>query len=45
MSKAMNTPLKFVNIAAAGQSVNIQDVTNDTVYAATAEVTLSDNFL
>ena len=36
MSKAMSTPLKFVNIAAAGQSVNIQDVTNDPTYATAA---------
>ena len=47
MSKAMSTPLKFVNIAAAGQSVSLQyvaagqsvtlqDVMNDPAYAAAA---------
>ena len=36
MSKAMSMPFKFVNIAAVGQSVTLQDVTNDPAYAAAA---------
>ena len=36
MSEAMSKTFKFVNIAAAGQSVTLQDVTNDPAYAPAA---------
>ena len=36
MSEAMSRTFKFVNIAAAGQSLTLQDVTDDPNYPATA---------